>query len=159
VSDDTRDVVHGPYETSAQADADAAHVYQSVRGHRYASAETIQLSGLHSIAAVPVADRINEGLLLAALDAAGVQLGAHDRRVVGWLAAWEPSIVQVVIGWVERARGAAPVHGLIADLAVPAPSLCGATQGPGSFTPRFITCPECLTLLAARAGGADGAVA
>lgn len=102
--DDTRNSVHGPYETSAQADADAAHVYQSVRRHRYAPADTIPLSGLHSIPAIPVADRINEGLLLAALTAAGVELGEHDRRTIGWLAAWEPSIVQVVIGWVERAH-------------------------------------------------------
>ncbi len=46
--------------------------------------------------------------ILAALADAGVDLGDHDRRIVGWLAAWEPSTVQAIIGWVSRANQPTP---------------------------------------------------
>ena len=41
-----------------------------------------------------------------ACDAAGVELGAFDRRTLAWLAGWEPSTVQVVIGLIIRAHAA-----------------------------------------------------
>lgn len=101
-----RITVHGPYDTDTAAMRDAAHVNQAVRDHRYPLAEMHALSPFHSVARIPVADRINDGLLLAALQQAGVELGACDRRIVAWLAGWEPYLVQVVIGWIERAHAA-----------------------------------------------------
>lgn len=86
-----RDTVHGPYGTDSEAMRDAAHVHQAYR----VSYER----GLM--------DRINEGMLLGALREAGVELGAYDRRIVGWMSDWEPHVVQVLIGWIERAHAAA----------------------------------------------------
>lgn len=45
----------------------------------------------------------NQRMLLDALAAAGVYLGAYDHRIVEWLAGWEPQTVAVVCGWVQRA--------------------------------------------------------
>ena len=42
-------------------------------------------------------------MLLDALAAAGVYLGAYDHRIVEWLAGWEPQTVAVIAGWVQRA--------------------------------------------------------
>ena len=96
-----RKTVHGPYDTDSDAMRDTAHVHQAYR--------VAYERGLM--------DRINEGLLFAALCGAGVELGAYDRRIVGWLADWEPHVVQVIIGWIERAHaGQAPAGGT-ADLA------------------------------------------
>jgi hypothetical protein len=86
----SRGAAHGPYETDRDAARDSAHVYDAYRGNPE--------QGL--------IDRINEGLLLAALNGAGVELGAYDRRIAGWLAGWEPQVLQVVIGWIERAHQA-----------------------------------------------------
>ncbi len=44
-----------------------------------------------------------ERLLSEALAEAGVLLGAYDRRVMAWLAGWEPQTVAVVASWVTRA--------------------------------------------------------
>jgi hypothetical protein len=44
--------------------------------------------------------------LTDALRAAGVELGTYDRRIVAWLAGWEPSAVQVLIGLITRAHAA-----------------------------------------------------
>jgi hypothetical protein len=44
--------------------------------------------------------------LLASCESAGIELGAFDRSVLDWLAGWEPSTVQVVIGLVARAYAA-----------------------------------------------------
>jgi len=44
-----------------------------------------------------------EAALSDALRAAGVELGAVDRLVLGWLAGWEPATVAVVASWVHRA--------------------------------------------------------
>jgi hypothetical protein len=47
---------------------------------------------------------LNLADLAAALP--GVDLGAHDKRIIEWLAGWEPSTVAVVSGLITRARGA-----------------------------------------------------
>jgi len=49
-------------------------------------------------------DKANMADLAAALS--GVELGLYDRRIVEWLAGWEPSTVAVVCGLISRARGA-----------------------------------------------------
>jgi hypothetical protein len=45
----------------------------------------------------------NHRMLLDALAAAGVYLGAYDHRIAEWLANWEPQTVAVIAGWVQRA--------------------------------------------------------
>jgi hypothetical protein len=45
----------------------------------------------------------NHRMLLDALAAAGVDLGAYDHAIAGWLAGWEPQTVAVIAGWVQRA--------------------------------------------------------
>lgn len=91
-----RSTVHGPYDTSGEALRDAAHVYNAAcRQERRGTMS-----------------QVNEGLLLAALAVAGVQLGRFERGIAGWLAGYEPETVLVVIGWIERAQAATePVPG------------------------------------------------
>ena len=50
----------------------------------------------------------NLAMLTAALDDAGVTLGEHDRRIVSWLAGWEPATVVVVAGLIRRAAAGRP---------------------------------------------------
>lgn len=49
-----------------------------------------------------VRDTQARALLAAVLDA-GVEIGEFDRRILVWLAGWEPSTVQVLIGIISRA--------------------------------------------------------
>lgn len=79
----------GPYENDRQAAATVSEAY----------------------AAGPLAPRgtlaqFNRDRLTAACEASGVELGAHDLRIVNWLAGWEPETVAVVVGLVLRAGGA-----------------------------------------------------
>lgn len=79
----------GPYETDRQAAADPAvrAVYEA-------------------FAATPGAGKmtpLNERMLTAACEAAGVELGAYDRRIVTWLAGWEPQVCAVIAGLITRA--------------------------------------------------------
>ncbi len=50
----------------------------------------------------------NHRMLTQACAAARVQLGDWDRRVLTWLAGWEPATCAVVAGLIWRAAGAAP---------------------------------------------------
>ena len=97
---------HGPYETAADAQADAMHVYEAARAYRHQIPALRELSPLHKVPAVPLMDQINAGLLGAALAAAGVEVGTYERRIIGWLATFEPETVQIIIGWLERAHQA-----------------------------------------------------
>ena len=45
----------------------------------------------------------NERRLLGACQDAGVALGAYDRRILSWLAGFEPETVQVLLGIIARA--------------------------------------------------------
>ncbi len=47
----------------------------------------------------------NQAMLLDACNAAGVELGEFDARIVAWLAGWERSTVAVVAGLISRAGG------------------------------------------------------
>ncbi len=47
-------------------------------------------------------------ILAAAL--AGVELGAWDRRILGWLAGWDASTVLTVASWIVRSRAAGPAR-------------------------------------------------
>jgi hypothetical protein len=48
------------------------------------------------------ADRIT--VLLDALN--GVELTSQDRRIINWLATWEPDTVEIITGLFERVRAA-----------------------------------------------------
>ncbi|HEY3872848.1 MAG TPA: hypothetical protein VGM10_31110 [Actinocrinis sp.] len=104
---------HGPYDTEAQARADAAVLRAAHRGALYAAGGTDEQRRAN-------AHRAATGHLTGALVTAGVALGAYDRRIAGWLADWEIEVVQVVIGWVERAHAAQDPrnHRLAAELHV-----------------------------------------
>ncbi|MFY9927101.1 MAG: hypothetical protein WAK82_03770 [Streptosporangiaceae bacterium] len=47
----------------------------------------------------------NLAMLEGACEAAGVGLGAYDRRVLAWLAGFEPQACAVVAGLIARANG------------------------------------------------------
>jgi len=51
-------------------------------------------------------DAANARVITSACDRAGVELGAFDRRIVAWLAGWEPATVAVVAGMISRAAAA-----------------------------------------------------
>ena len=48
------------------------------------------------------------GQLHAACYRSGVELGAYDRRILEWLAGWEPATVAVIAGLITRAGQAPP---------------------------------------------------
>ena len=87
----------GPYES--ESDALAGPLYQEIRALREAG----RIRPYDP-------ERTVHGTQLRALEAAcaevGVELGAFDRRIVSWLAGWEASTVQVIIGLITRAGGA-----------------------------------------------------
>lgn len=41
---------------------------------------------------------------------AGVELGAWDQRMVGWLAGWDAATVLTIASWVVRARAGGPAR-------------------------------------------------
>lgn len=80
----------GPYETEREAVASVRHIHDSPPGTGAWTA------GSHR-------------LLCEALTAAGVELGAYDHRIVGWLAGWEPQTCAVIAGLITRAHHAGVV--------------------------------------------------
>jgi hypothetical protein len=78
---------------------------------------------------------LNLADLTAALS--GVELGDWDKRIIEWLAGWEPSTVAVVCGLITRARAATlPTTDLRAVLA----ALDEAADGKRD---RAANCPDC----------------
>jgi hypothetical protein len=45
----------------------------------------------------------NLAMLAAACEAAGVQVGAYDQRILAWLSGWEPQTCAVIAGLITRA--------------------------------------------------------
>lgn len=45
-------------------------------------------------------------ILLDELAAAGVELGAEDRKIVSWLAGWEYGTLITIASWIKRAHAA-----------------------------------------------------
>lgn len=97
----------GPYQT--EADALAEPLSREVQGVRD------QVSSVHD--SVRIGGDMVRLHLAAACSDAGVELGAFDRQILGWLSGWETSTAQVVIGLISRAyaAGQAAAH-------TPAPS-------------------------------------
>ena len=70
--------------------------------------EALAASLYHQHGRPPNTEVPTTALDLADLNAAlsGVELGDWDRRIVEWLAGWEPSTVAVICGLITRARDA-----------------------------------------------------
>lgn len=83
----------GPYETEdATYDEPLLRQIRSLRD----SARPGQSAG-------PAVRHHALGHLESVCERAGIRLGAYDREVLAWLAGWEDSVVQVVIGLIDRA--------------------------------------------------------
>lgn len=78
----------GPYETEGQA----AEVCRDAYGHP------------HTPGHMGMANRAR---LAAACEAAGVELGAYDMRILDWVTRWEPEVCAVIAGVILRAGKAA----------------------------------------------------
>ncbi|GAA2842554.1 hypothetical protein [Kribbella solani] len=50
--------------------------------------------------------REDAAIILDELAAAGVELGAYDRRMIAWLADWEYGTLVTIASWIQRARAA-----------------------------------------------------
>jgi hypothetical protein len=74
----------GPYETEGQA----VEVCRDAYGHPHTPGHM---------------GMVNRARLAEACDAAGVELGAYDMRVLDWVTRWEPEVVAVVAGVILRA--------------------------------------------------------
>jgi hypothetical protein len=80
--------VNGPYESEADARADAHLAVTPEPGW-----SILRAAG-------------NLELLNQAIQDAGLAIGAYDERVLSWLSVYEDSICQVIAGWVARAHEA-----------------------------------------------------
>jgi hypothetical protein len=94
--------VTGPFETENQARAEPA--VQAV----YAAFDLDPGAGKMA--------PHNYRMLAQAAEAAGVELGAYDDRILHWLAGWEPTTCAVLAGIISRAR----VAGCDPELSMPA---------------------------------------
>jgi hypothetical protein len=91
----------GPYETETEALAEP--LYQEIHAlHMSGQVRSGDPDRLVSSAQL----RHRED----ACEAAGVELGAFDRRTLTWLAGYEPSTVQVIIGLITRAAEGSGTH-------------------------------------------------
>jgi hypothetical protein len=125
--------VMGPFDTERQASGVPAvrAIYDAFR-------------------AAPGAGRmaaLNHRLLADACAAAGVSLGAYERRILLWLAGWEPQTCAVVAGLVTRARvtSASPGRGQIVLTAAQSACLRGMLADAIAYRgPRVGTaCADC----------------
>ncbi len=48
----------------------------------------------------------SQQLLLGACSRAGVTLGEYDAQMLAWLSGWEPWVIAVIVGLIERAHQA-----------------------------------------------------
>jgi hypothetical protein len=78
----------GPYQTEREAAGAAGAMHAAAPG-------------------IPLAAG-NHQMLTQACAAARVQLGDFDRRILTWLAGWEPATCAVVAGLIRRAAAAPP---------------------------------------------------
>jgi hypothetical protein len=84
----------------------------------------------------------NHRMLGQAAAMAGVELGAYDQQIVGWLAAYEPSTCAVVAGLVSRAHAAGRSRQVLpaGELATIAEALGEAA---GLIRQQAATCSDC----------------
>lgn len=162
---------HGPYESSADAFADAAELRDAID-----AADPGFGPMTDQVRAARLKARVD--YLTAALAAAGVELGEYDQRIARWLATWDAETLQVLVGWIERAHSAGNVaanwaHHVAAQRkpdAVPEPVIthhavmrngiggaeCGTRRvwEPMTRAWRDVTCPACIATLDDPNGGA-----
>jgi hypothetical protein len=77
--------------------------YESERQVREAPAVQAILAAVQAAPGRPHLDAHNARMLTTACDSARVELGAYDRRIIAWLAGWEPQTCAVVAGLITRA--------------------------------------------------------
>jgi hypothetical protein len=90
----------GPYQTEAQAREQPAvrAIYDAAHADRRRG---VMAEGGHR-------------LLEEACTAASVELGAYDRRILAWLAGWEPQTCAVIAGLITRAARAQRAPAILA---------------------------------------------
>jgi hypothetical protein len=90
----------GPYQTEAQARERPAvrAIYDAVHADRRRG---VMAEGSHR-------------LLEQACTTANVELGAYDRRILAWLAGWEPQTCAVIAGLITRAARAQQASAILA---------------------------------------------
>ncbi|HEY3501248.1 MAG TPA: hypothetical protein VGN37_00520, partial [Actinocatenispora sp.] len=79
----------GPIESEPHPDPTWRH-------HRMVMPYTDEVRARHA--------REDAALILDELAAAGVELGAYDRRMIAWLANWEYGTLVTVASWIKRAH-------------------------------------------------------
>lgn len=159
---------HGPYESSAEAFADAAELRDAID-----AADPGFGPMTDQVRAARLKARVD--YLTAALTVAGVELGEYDARIARWLATWDAETLQVLVGWIERAHDTGPSttdKGARAAESATAPepeithhaTMRHGTAGTECGTRRLrepmtrawkdVTCPACLATLDDENGGA-----
>lgn len=87
----------GPYDTEAQAAAEPMpRKVAALHATGKATAHTTYMEKLEA--------------LHEACTAAGVDIGGFDHRTLEWLAGWEPTTVQAIVGIISRAGQGRPVN-------------------------------------------------
>ena len=89
--------------TAARVEVLTTGAYQS---EREAHAAALDLGGPPRPGWSILSGAQNRAMLTAACQAAGIELGEHDSRILGWLAGFEDSTCAVVAGWITRASEA-----------------------------------------------------
>lgn len=90
--------MNGPYETARDAFEDARALRETV-----AAADP---GGDMTQAVIAARAKARVQYLRGVLEVCGVEVGAYDRRIAEWVASWDLETIQVITGWVERARAA-----------------------------------------------------
>ena len=95
----------GPFQTEAEA-----RTHPAVRAVYEAMRASSGRGAMHDG---------GEAMITAACQAAGIEVGEYDARIVRWLAGFEPQACAVVAGLVARAAAAARPgpHAVVFDLA------------------------------------------
>ena len=96
----------------------------------------------------------NERMLRDSCVAAGVALGALDRRVVSWLAGWEPESCAVVAGLIARAG-----HGAVCGRGQQAIVLSALAEAAGLIREQAAWCRACEMAPSALCGDHEEALA
>jgi hypothetical protein len=87
--------------------------------------ETLRQAQEYAVACAGVSDPLdaigasrNRRMMLAAIEAAGVELGTYDRKIIDWLAGFEPFTCAVIAGLITRAHAplTAQQAGLLAQV-------------------------------------------
>jgi hypothetical protein len=84
----------------------------------------------------------NHEMLSHVLRTAGVELGAYDERIIGWLAGYEPGTCAVIAGLIARAHAAQPPALTETQLATVLDALAEALRSASSDAGQFSAHPS-----------------